>query len=166
MSWRDRQCDGHAFCDGCGIDLSNLHELKRDCQPEKRSYQPNICCVPSEVESWKLQAASPSSACEFRVSHCRSSFGPRASPASFSETPRYFLSVLPVHIQAISSSDEQSMATVASSSAKVAIANERDVYGLSGDIKKDLLNYLDNIMFGALVISLPSAHFGGTGRKI
>lgn len=37
------------------------------------------------------------------------------------------------------------MATVASSSAKVAIANERDVYGLSGDIKKDLLNYLDNI---------------------
>lgn len=37
------------------------------------------------------------------------------------------------------------MATVASSSEKVAVANERDVYGLSGDIKKDLLNYLDNI---------------------
>ncbi|CAD0093435.1 unnamed protein product, partial [Aureobasidium mustum] len=36
-------------------------------------------------------------------------------------------------------------ATVTSSSEKVAVANERDVYGLSGDIKKDLLNYLDNI---------------------
>ncbi|KAH0022252.1 hypothetical protein KCU78_g5824, partial [Aureobasidium melanogenum] len=37
------------------------------------------------------------------------------------------------------------MATAASSSTKVAVANERDVYGLSGDIKKDLLNYLDTI---------------------
>ncbi|KAG9837886.1 hypothetical protein KCU98_g10477, partial [Aureobasidium melanogenum] len=37
------------------------------------------------------------------------------------------------------------MAAVASASANAAVASERDVYGLSGDIKKDLLNYLDNI---------------------
>ncbi|KAH0157794.1 hypothetical protein KCU67_g7769, partial [Aureobasidium melanogenum] len=37
------------------------------------------------------------------------------------------------------------MAAVASASANAAVASERDVYGLSGNIKKDLLNYLDNI---------------------
>jgi hypothetical protein len=37
------------------------------------------------------------------------------------------------------------MATAVSAPAKLAVANERDIYGLSGDIKKDLLNYLDNI---------------------
>jgi hypothetical protein len=37
------------------------------------------------------------------------------------------------------------MAMAASAPAKIAIANERDIYGLSGDVKKDLLNYLDNI---------------------
>jgi hypothetical protein len=37
------------------------------------------------------------------------------------------------------------MATAVSASAKVAIAKEREIYGLTGDVKKDLLNYLDNI---------------------
>lgn len=37
------------------------------------------------------------------------------------------------------------MATVVSASSKVAVAKEREIYGLTGDVKKDLLNYLDNI---------------------
>ena len=37
------------------------------------------------------------------------------------------------------------MATAVSAPAKIAVANERDIYGLSGDVKKDLLIYLDNI---------------------
>ena len=37
------------------------------------------------------------------------------------------------------------MATAVSAPAKAAVENERNIYGLTGDIKKDLLNYLDNI---------------------
>jgi hypothetical protein len=37
------------------------------------------------------------------------------------------------------------MATVVSGSAKLAVVNEFEFYGLSGDVKKDLLNYLDNV---------------------
>jgi hypothetical protein len=37
------------------------------------------------------------------------------------------------------------MATAVSAPAKTAVANEREIYGLSGDVKKDLLNYLDTI---------------------
>lgn len=37
------------------------------------------------------------------------------------------------------------MAMAVSAPSKVAVANERNIYGLTGDIKKDLLNYLDNI---------------------
>ncbi|TIA58332.1 hypothetical protein D6C83_03620 [Aureobasidium pullulans] len=37
------------------------------------------------------------------------------------------------------------MATAASAPAVTDVARERDVYGLSGDVKKDLLDYLDNI---------------------
>ncbi|KAG2165490.1 hypothetical protein JADG_005229 [Aureobasidium aubasidani] len=37
------------------------------------------------------------------------------------------------------------MATAASALAVTDVARERDVYGLSGDVKKDLLDYLDNI---------------------
>ncbi|TIA72952.1 hypothetical protein D6C76_06793 [Aureobasidium pullulans] len=37
------------------------------------------------------------------------------------------------------------MATAASAPAVIDVARERDVYGLSGDVKKDLMDYLDNI---------------------
>jgi len=37
------------------------------------------------------------------------------------------------------------MATAASAPAVTDVARERDVYGLSGDVKKDLMDYLDNI---------------------
>lgn len=37
------------------------------------------------------------------------------------------------------------ISAMTSSSAKVAVADERDVHGISGDIKQDLLNNLDNI---------------------
>ncbi|THW04320.1 hypothetical protein D6D26_02848 [Aureobasidium pullulans] len=37
------------------------------------------------------------------------------------------------------------MATAASTPAVTDVARERDVYGLSGDVKKDLMDYLDNI---------------------
>jgi len=37
------------------------------------------------------------------------------------------------------------MAMAVSASAKVAVASEREIYGLTGDVKKDLSNYLDNI---------------------
>jgi hypothetical protein len=37
------------------------------------------------------------------------------------------------------------MATAESSPAKLAVMNEREIYDLTGDVKKDLLNYLDNI---------------------
>lgn len=37
------------------------------------------------------------------------------------------------------------MATAVSGPAKFAVAKEREIYGLTGDVKKDLLNYLDNI---------------------
>lgn len=37
------------------------------------------------------------------------------------------------------------MATAVSAPAKVAVANERNIYGLTDDVKKDLLDYLDNV---------------------
>jgi hypothetical protein len=37
------------------------------------------------------------------------------------------------------------MATADSSPEILAVMNEREIYGLTGDVKKDLSNYLDDI---------------------
>ena len=64
---------------------------------------------------------------------------PNASPAFCNRISSIFLFVL------LRQSKTTDMAMAVSAPVKVAVANEREIYGLTGDVKKDLLNYLDNI---------------------
>lgn len=111
-------------------------------------------CLPStsrsEIASWKDNCAS--SVCRVRYHKSwqarrqRVTFVP--ATADRRSAPRCHLHkylLLPIRTKRITRINNQSMAAVASASANAAVASERDVYGLSGNIKKDLLNYLDNI---------------------